>query len=121
MQELNNSVLTEQIRRLRDDFAEHKKTSREEMKELEQDLESTRRVTNELNITMNYVKDTVSEMKDMMNSFIGVSNEQNERIDDFINSDSRMNHKKQFAISVLQVVTGIIITLAGFWLKGEIK
>lgn len=118
--EPTNAVLSEQLSQLRKDFSDHKKTNREEMKELERDLESTRRVTNELNITMNYVKDAVSEMKEMMNSFIGVSNQQNERIDKFINSDSRRSHKRQFVVSVLQVAAGILIALIGIWGSGKI-
>ncbi len=119
MTEPTNAVLAEQMRQLRKDFTEEKKSSREERKEMERDLESNRRITNELNITMAYVKDTVSEMKEMMNSFIGIGNAQNQKIDDFINSDNRASHKKNLVVSAIQVCGGILGTLATMWGLGQ--
>lgn len=131
MQEPNNAVLQEQIKRLRDDFQDFKVSTREDIRELEKDMEKNNTTTNQLSIMMSYVKDTVLEMKDMMNSFIIVQNDQNkkmgesftaqnEKIDGFINSDKRADHKRQFVVSVLQVVSGIVIALIGLWGAGKL-
>ncbi len=131
MTEPNNAVLQEQIKQLRKDFQDFKISTREDIRELEKDMEKNNTTTNQLSIMMSYVKDTVLEMKEMMNSFIIVQNDQNkkmgesftaqnEKIDGFINSDTRMNHKRQFVVSVLQVASGIIIALLGFWASGQI-
>lgn len=120
MTEPNNAVLQEQIKQMRKDFQDFKTSTREDIRQLERDMESNNRTTNELNITMSYVKETVSEMKDMMKGFIGVQNTQNEKIDDFVNSDKRASHKKDFVVSVLQVVSGIIIALIGMWGAGQL-
>ena len=119
MHEPNNAVLQEQIKQLRKDFQDFKKSTREDIRELEKDMETNNTTTNQLSIMMSYVKDTVSEMKDMMNSFIGVQNAQNQKIDDFVNSDKRMDHKRQFVVSVLQVLAGIFGTILTFWAAGK--
>ncbi len=119
MTEPSNAVLAEQIRQLRKDFNDFKSNTREEIKELEQGVEKTRRLADDVNISMKYVKDAVQEMKDMMKGFITVVNDQNKKIDDFINSDKRRDSKRQFGVSVLQVVSGIVIALLGYWAAGK--
>ncbi|WP_048825842.1 hypothetical protein [Bacillus sp. B-jedd] len=100
---------------MRKELQDYKKINREEIKELEKEIERAGRTTDTLNITMAYVKDTVSEVKEMMNSFIGVVNEQNKKIDDFINSDKRRESRKQLTVSVLQVLSGIVIAVLGIY------
>lgn len=120
MPEPTNAVLSEQIKQLKKDFFEEKKQTRDNLKELEKDFDSNRRVTNELNFNMNYVKETVSDMKDMINGFIGVSNEQNKRIDEFINSDSQKSQKQKLLMSTFQVLGGIVLAILGFLGYGQL-
>lgn|SRR5699024_1155238 len=125
MTEPSNAVLSEQVRQLRKDFYYHKEATKRDVKDLEDEVKITKEATHTLNLNMSYVRETVSETKDMtknmMNEFVKVQNEQSKLINDFINSDKRMSNKRKFWVSVLQVVSGIVVTVIGFWLTGEIK
>lgn len=116
----SNGVLAEQIRQLRKEFQEFKKETREETRELEREVEIAREVANRTDYSLGYVKDTVSEMKDMLSNFVKVQNQQNEKIEQFINSDTRHARKKELIVSVLQVFSGIIIAILGFWATGNL-
>lgn len=118
--EPSNAVLAEQIKTLREEFNNHRKETRKELRDLDQEVEINRRSTNEINIGMSYVKDTVKEMKDLLSGFVNVQNEQSKKIDDFINSDSRRASKNNLVVSVLQVAGGILIAIIGFWAKGQL-
>ena len=149
MTEPTNAVLAEQIRQLRKDLIAHKDETKEdfkerddklttykreirqELKELELGIDSAQKVANDVNTSMKYVTEAVGEMKKMVNGFvemISVQNtqidkklsEQNEKIDSFINSDKRRDSKRQFVVSVLQVLAGILATVLGFWASGKI-
>lgn len=148
MAETTNAVLEEKINQLtqaliahkedtKEDFKErdeklaiYKREIRQELKELEVGIDSAQRVANDVNTSMNYVKDTVGEMKTMVNGFIEMIttqntqidkklNDQNKKIDDFINSDNRRDSKRKFVVSVLQVLAGIIGTILTFWASGK--
>ena len=121
MTEPSNAVLSEQIRQLRKDFHYHKETTKSDVKQLEDEVNRTKEVTHTLNLNMSYVRETVSDTKEMMNTFVTVQNEQTKMINDFINSDNRMSHKRKFWVSVLQVVSGIVLTVITIWLTGEVK
>lgn len=116
----SNELLSEQMRNLQKEFREFKKETKMEIRELEQDVEVARRLAESADNSMIYVKESVGKMEAMMTSFINVVNAQNEKIDEFINSDKRRDAKKEFVISVLQVVSGIAIALIGFWASGRI-
>lgn len=105
---------------MRRDFDDFKKEARDEIKELEQEIEVTRRIAANVDMSMNYVKETVGKMEGMMSSFITVVDTQNAKIDEFINSDKRRDSKKEFVVSVIQVISGIVIALIGFWASGKI-
>jgi len=90
------------------------------MKELEEDVERARRIADEVNNSTKYVKESVNKMERMMESFIGVVNEQNKKIDDFVNSDKRMDNKKQLIISSLQVASGVILGILGLLFTGKL-
>ncbi|AMW99297.1 hypothetical protein [Rummeliibacillus stabekisii] len=148
MAETTNAVLEEKINQLtqaliahkedtKEDFKErdeklaiYKREIRQELKELEVGIDSAQRVANDVNTSMKYVKDTVGEMKTMVNGFIEMIttqntqidkklNDQNKKIDDFVNSDKRMDSKRKFLLSVLQVLAGIIGTIITFWASGK--
>lgn len=148
MTEPNNAVLAEQIKQLRKDLIAHreemkedlkdrddkltiyKREIRQELKELESGIDRAQSVANEVNTSMRYVTEAVGEMKNMVNGFIQMIStqntqidnklsEQNRKIDDFVNSDKRRDSKKQFVVSVLQVLAGIIATVLGFWATGK--
>jgi len=116
----SNELLSEQMRNLQKEFREFKKETKMEIRELEQDVEVARRLAESADNSMIYVKESVGKMEAMMTSFINVVNAQNEKIDEFINSDKRRDAKKEFVVSVLQVVSGIAIALIGFWASGRI-
>lgn len=116
----SNAVLAEQIRQLRKDFHDFKTSTRYELKEMEEKVENTRRIADEVNYSVKYVQSAVDKMEGMMTNFINVVGEQNKKIDDFVNSDRRMDNKRQFVVSILQVVSGIALALIGFWATGKI-
>lgn len=131
MTEPTNAVLAEQIRRLQEEFRDNKANTKEELKDLEEKLNRTSRVTDEVNLSMQYVKEAVNDMRGMMKEFVGMMttqngqidrkvSEQNVKIDEFINSDKRNDSKKQFIVSILQVMAGILATVLGFWASGKI-
>lgn len=126
-----NAVLAEQIRQLQKDLKDNKRETKEELKELEVKLNQTTRVTDEVNLSMQYVKEAVNDMRGMMKEFVGMMttqngqidkkiSEQHSKIDEFINSDKRNDSKKQFFVSILQVVAGILATVLGFWASGKL-
>lgn len=131
MTDPTNAVLAEQIRQLQKDLKDNKRETKEELKELEVKLNQTTRVTDEVNLSMQYVKEAVNDMRGMMKEFVGMMttqngqidkkiSEQHSKIDEFINSDKRNDSKKQFFVSILQVVAGILATVLGFWASGKI-
>lgn len=120
MTEPSNAVLAEQLRHLRKELIEHKRVNRIETRELERDISKALETTNTLNITMEYVKEAVSDMKEMMSKFVAVQNTQNDTINDFVNSDKRMSHKRQLVVAILQVVSGIVIATIGIWGAGKL-
>ena len=147
--EKSNAVLEEQIKQLRQDLIAHKEETkddfrerdekfttykreiRQELKELELGIDSAQKVANEVNTSMKYVTEAVGEMKKTVNGFIDMIssqnkqidnklNEQNGKIDDFINSDKRRDSKNKLVVSVLQVLAGILATILTFWASGKI-
>lgn len=131
MTEPTNAVLAEKIQRIREEFVEHKRETRAAIKELDEDLTKTRRIADDVNVSMNYVKDTVQEMKSMVSGFVEMITTQNKSIDDkigeqntkidaFINSDKRLDNKRQFFVAILQVAGGIIIAILGMWGAGKL-
>lgn len=120
MTEPTNAVLAEQIKQLRKDFHDFRSNTKSELKEMEEKVDNTRRIADEVNYSVKYVKEAVDKMDGMMSNFISVVNEQNKKIDDFVNSDKRLSGKRQFIVSVLQVASGIIIALLGFWASGKL-
>lgn len=93
---------------------------------MEERLEETKELANQtknlyslVNNSMDHIKDSIKKMDGMMEEFISVVNDQNKKIDEFINSDKRMNNKKEMYISVLQVISGIIIAVLGMWGYGQ--
>lgn len=125
-----------------DKLTTYKREIRQELKELELGIDSAQKVANDVNTSMKYVTEAVGEMKKSVNGFIdmirsqnsqfiemiGSQNtqidnklsEQNKKIDDFVNSDKRRDSKRQFVVSVLQVLAGILATVLGFWASGKI-
>lgn len=136
MTEPTNAVLAERIIQLERELVAHKKASREEfremrdeMKDLEKDIVSTKAVANEVNTSMKYVKEAVTEMKGLVHGFTDMIKEhnkgidekisnQNVKIDSFINSDKRRDSKRTLIVSILQVGAGILIAVLGFLVKG---
>lgn len=125
-----NDVLAEQIRQLQKDLKDSKRETKEELRELELKLNQTTRVADEVNLSMQYVKEAVNDMRGMMKEFVGMMttqngqidrkiSEQHQKIDEFINSDKRQDSKKQLIVSVLQVMAGILATVLGFWASGK--
>ena len=93
---------------------------------MEERIEETKELANQtknlyslVNNSMDHIKDSIEKMDRMMEEFISVVNDQNKKIDEFINSDKRMNNKKEMYISVLQVISGIIIAVLGMWGYGQ--
>lgn len=105
MAELNNAVLAEQIRQLREEFNTHRSETRKEIRELDQEIDLVRGSQNELNVTMSYVKETVKEMN---KTLIAMADAQN-----------KQTSKNTLLVSILQVAGGIIIATIGYWAKGQ--
>lgn len=106
MASLDNAVLAEQIRQLREEFNTHRSETRKDIRELDQEVELIRGSQNELNLTMTYVKETVKEMNKTLITMADVQNKQ--------------SSKNTLLISILQVSGGIIIAIIGYWAKGQI-
>lgn len=106
MTEPNNAVLAEQIRQLREEFNTHRIDTRKEIRELDSEVELNRRSTNELNVSMMYVKDTVKEMRELLSGMADVQNKQ--------------TSKNNLLVSILQVAGGIVIAIIGYWAKGQL-
>lgn len=124
-----NEVLDERIKQIKQELDQYKQSNnesmsgfkrevKEEFRDLEQAVEKTRRIADEVNNSTRYVKEAVNEMKGMMNGFIGVVNDQNKKIEEFIHSDTRQVNKNSFVVSILQVGAGILVAVLGFWAKG---
>ncbi|MBC9702363.1 MAG: hypothetical protein H9W83_07470 [Leuconostoc sp.] len=105
MAELNNAVLAEQIRQLREEFNTHRSETRKEIRELDQEIDLVRGSQNELNVTMSYVKETVKEMN---KTLIAMADAQN-----------KQTSKNTLLVSILQVAGGIMIAIIGYWAKGQ--
>ncbi len=105
MAELNNAVLAEQIRQLREEFNAHRSETRKEIRELDQEIDLVRGSQNELNVTMSYVKETVKEMN---KTLIAMADAQN-----------KQTSKNTLLVSILQVAGGIMIAIIGYWAKGQ--
>lgn len=112
------SALTKELEKTNKNVSDFKKETKDEFKDLEQDIEKTRRIADEVNNSTRYVKEAVNEMKNMMNGFINVVNDQNKKIEEFIHSDTRQVNKNTFVVSILQVGAGILVAVLGFWAKG---
>lgn len=117
--DVTNAVLAEQIKQLREDFQDFKKDTNKEIKEMELKVENTRRIADEVNYSVRYVQSAVDKMDGMMTNFIKVVGDQNEKIDAFINSDKRTDSKRNYFVSILQVIAGILIALIGMWSTGK--
>lgn len=131
MAEASNAVLEERIKQLNEDFNYFRKSTRQELKDMEVKLDSTSRVAEEVRRSIQYVEKTVTKMDDVMTNFIALVGQQNDKMDeftsaqnrkmdDFVNSDKRMSHKKQLIVSTLQVLAGILGTLATLWVSGRV-
>ncbi|MEK5081137.1 hypothetical protein MKX73_19620 [Solibacillus sp. FSL W7-1436] len=105
MVNLDNAVLAEQIRQLREEFNTHRSETRKEIRELDQEIDLVRGSQNELNVTMSYVKETVKEMN---KTLIAMADAQN-----------KQTSKNTLLVSILQVAGGIIIATIGYWAKGQ--
>lgn len=101
----DTGILAEQIRQLREEFNTHRTDTRKDIRELDQEVELIRSSQNTLNITMNYVKDTVKEMNTTLTSIANVQTKQ--------------SSKNALLISILQVSGGIVIAIIGYWAKGQ--
>lgn len=105
MVNLDNAVLAEQIRQLREEFNTHRSETRKEIRELDQEIDLVRGSQNELNVTMSYVKETVKEMN---KTLIAMADAQN-----------KQTSKNTLLVSILQVAGGIMIAIIGYWAKGQ--
>lgn len=148
MNEPINAVLEERIKQLQIELVAHKKQTREEFREVqeeqkanEREIASTKAIVSEVNTSMRYVKETVTEMKGLVNGFTELIKEHNKsidkkmddqnqkidtkmdehhkKIDEFINSDKRIESKKHLRVTVLQVVGMIIVALIGLYAGGQ--
>src|SRR5690606_2613642 len=105
MVNLDNAVLAEQIRQLREEFNTHRSETRKEIRELDQEIDLVRGSQNELNVTMSYVKETVKEMNKTMIAMADAQNKQ--------------TSKNTLLVSILHVAGGIMIAIIGYWAKGQ--
>lgn len=119
MTEPSNAMIADRLERLTKDFHEHKKQTNSEIDKLEMKVEKTAEIASSTNLTMSFVKTSVDKMEQMMNSFISIQGKQSDKIDEFINSDSRRASKNNLVVSILQVGAGILAALLGFWAKGQ--
>lgn len=148
MSEPSNAVLEEKINQLTRELVAHKKQTREEFREVqeeqkanEREILNTKAIVSEVNTSMKYVKEAVAEMKGLVNGFTELikehnksidkkfddqntkidtkMDEQHRKIDGFINSDKREESKKHFRVTVLQVVGMIIVAIIGLYAGGQ--
>lgn len=101
----DNAVLAEIVRQLREEFNSHRTETRKDIRELDQEVELIRGSQSELNLTLNYVKETVKEMNKTLASIADVQTKQ--------------TSKNALLVSILQVGGGIIIAVIGYWAKGQ--
>lgn len=120
MTEPSNAVLEEKIEAMKKDFYEYRRTTNKELKEIEEKALIAKGVADEVTFSVEYMKDSVDEMKGMMTQFLGVVDAQNTKMDDFVNSNKIVSDKRDFIISILQVASGIIIAVIGYWGYGQL-
>lgn len=130
MTEPTNAVLAEQVKQIKKELGEFKAQTNAELKDMQESVDRTRRIADEVHYSVRHIKEAVDKMDGMMASFISVVGDQNkkidqsfslqnEKIDNFVNSDKRMRHRKELVVSVLQVASGILIALITFWATGK--
>lgn len=102
----DNSVLTEQIRQLREEFNSHRTDTRRDIRELDREVELIRGSQSALDITMTHVKDTLKEM--------------NKTLTAMAEAQKKETSKNTLLVSILQVSGGIVIAVIGYLVKGAI-
>lgn len=112
----SNDVLAEQVRRLREELSEFKR----DLRELDSRVDESERVTSKVDQAMTYMREGMTEMRDLMAGFTAIVQQQNAKIDDFINSDKRITQRHKLLVDILKVAGGIIGTLLGFWATGNL-
>ena len=120
-----NKLVQEQIKNIQEDIREMK----EENKEFRNRLSLVETSTTATTQTILHMGEMMKRMETMVDTFTKSYSKkqddlndkldnQNKKIDDFINSDKRRDSKKNFIVSVLQISAGIIIAIIGFLAKG---
>ena len=120
-----NKLVQEQIRNIVEDIKEMK----EENKDFRNRLSLVETSTTATTQTILHMGEMMKRMETMVDTFTKTYStkqdalnskldNQNQKIDDFINSDKRRDSKKNFIVSVLQISAGIIIAIIGFLAKG---
>ena len=120
-----NKLVQEQIRNIVEDIKEMK----EENKDFRNRLSLVETSTTATTQTILHMGEMMKRMETMVDTFTKTYStkqdalnskldSQNQKIDDFINSDKRRDSKKNFIVSVLQISAGIIIAIIGFLAKG---
>jgi chromosome segregation ATPase len=130
-QNRSNEVLSMEIKHLRDDVKELKTEFRTELQELELRVRNAEDNAIRSRETLTFFGEAMKEVKVFftnLNDKIDAQNEkidaQNKKIDDFISGDTRVQNKRAFIVSVLQVASGIVVAgiglvtaLAQEWIK----
>lgn len=128
---VNVAVLAEMVRQLRIELNDHKTSTYEELRYIKAEADRNRRLTDEINMTLRYMNDTMNKVEKMTTDFIAISHDQdknmtasfqgqNKKIDAFINGDEKDGRRKTFIVSILQVVGGIVVALISLWATGKL-
>jgi len=116
----STEVLADRIDKLQKDFDEYRRESRTEMRELDGKVDKAAEVSSKVDLAMSYMRESMGEMKEMMAGFTGIVKSQNDKIDEFVNSDKRAQAKKDLIVATLSAVGTIILTILTFWVSGKL-
>lgn len=126
MTEPTNAVLNEKIIAISTDLREFKKTTDRKIDVANEKISTTKDLADEVSFTLIHMKESMDNMNRNMTEFIKIVGEQSKKIDksdesqkkkfdDFVDTDRKLNSNREFFISIIQVASGIIIAIIGFW------
>lgn len=122
-----SKLVQEQIKNLQDDIKEIKEENRDIRKRLgivEMSTQTTAQTLLHMNDMMKRMETTMDAFTNSFSKKIDDSNkkidESNKKMDDFINSDKRRDSKKNLIVSIVQIVAGMVGTIAALWASGKL-
>lgn len=130
----SNEVLAERIRSLENSFYTYREYTNAKLADAENRIAGIKEQSDDQAFSVKSIHLTIEALRETMNDFISVVNEQqkstsdqkkeydeqNKMISEFINSDKRASHKRDFYVDILKVVAGIISGIIIYYITGVV-